>query len=190
MIPFIRGRFILCSLILAACSSVSEKQPLVDAATTPLDDLNLVRTKIPAVLLDAKNRPYELPSDLHCAYIAAEVRALDEALGPDLDVATQKPKPNLVKRSSDAIGKVAVDTVRKSAEEVVPFRSWVRKLTGAERHSKEVTSAIAAGTVRRAFLKGVFKARGCVPERGMESAPDGEPDVPDLEPFNVSERSE
>jgi hypothetical protein len=44
---------------------------------------------------------------------------------------------------------------------VVPYRGWVRKLTGAERYSKEVAAAIAAGTVRRAFLKGVVVTRGC-----------------------------
>ena len=48
-----------------------------------------------------------------------------------------------------------------AAESVVPFRSWVRKLTGAEKHSKHVAAAIAAGTVRRAFLKGLRVARGC-----------------------------
>jgi hypothetical protein len=37
----------------------------------------------------------------------------------------------------------------------------VRKLDGAERHSKEVAAAIAAGSVRRAFLKGVGQALGC-----------------------------
>jgi hypothetical protein len=44
---------------------------------------------------------------------------------------------------------------------VIPFRGWVRKLDGAERHSKEVAAAIAAGSVRRAFLKGVGQTLGC-----------------------------
>jgi hypothetical protein len=43
----------------------------------------------------------------------------------------------------------------------VPFRGWVRKLSGAERYSKEVAAAIAAGTVRRAYLKGLGEAKGC-----------------------------
>ena len=37
----------------------------------------------------------------------------------------------------------------------------MRKLDGAERHSKEVAAAIAAGSVRRAFLKGVGQTLGC-----------------------------
>jgi hypothetical protein len=37
----------------------------------------------------------------------------------------------------------------------------VRKLSGAERYSKQVAAAIAAGTVRRAFLKGMAQASAC-----------------------------
>jgi hypothetical protein len=44
---------------------------------------------------------------------------------------------------------------------VVPFRSWVRKLSGAERYSRDVSAAIAAGIVRRSYLKGVGQVRGC-----------------------------
>ena len=32
---------------------------------------------------------------------------------------------------------------------------------GAERHSRKVSAAIAAGIVRRAFLKGVATTNGC-----------------------------
>jgi hypothetical protein len=51
--------------------------------------------------------------------------------------------------------------LRGAAESVIPFRGWIRKLDGAERHSKEVAAAIAAGSVRRAFLKGVGQTLGC-----------------------------
>lgn len=37
----------------------------------------------------------------------------------------------------------------------------MRKLTGAERYAKEVSAAIAAGTIRRAYLKGIGQAAGC-----------------------------
>jgi hypothetical protein len=45
---------------------------------------------------------------------------------------------------------VVAGAVQKAAEGVVPFRGWVRKLAGAERYSRQVAAAIAAGTVRRA----------------------------------------
>jgi hypothetical protein len=41
------------------------------------------------------------------------------------------------------------------------FRGWVRKLSGAERYSKQVAAAIAAGSIRRAFLKGLGQAAAC-----------------------------
>ena len=132
-----------------------------DAATAPLSDLNLVHASIPPVLGDAQKRPYVAPADHSCPALAAEVRALDEVLGPDLDAPASASNPGLIERGSTAVGDAAVGAVRGAAQGVVPFRGWVRKLTGAERYSKEVAAAIAAGTVRRAFLKGVAVTRGC-----------------------------
>jgi hypothetical protein len=51
--------------------------------------------------------------------------------------------------------------VRGAAQGIVPYRSWVRKLSGAERYSKEVAAAITAGGVRRSYLKGFGQAGGC-----------------------------
>ena len=42
-----------------------------------------------------------------------------------------------------------------AASDVIPFRGWIRKLSGAERHDKYVQAAITAGAVRRAYLKGL-----------------------------------
>ena len=55
----------------------------------------------------------------------------------------------------------ANDDMRSAAEGVIPFRGWVRKLSGAERYSRDVAAAIAAGTIRRAYLKGIAQAGGC-----------------------------
>ncbi|MBY0491557.1 MAG: hypothetical protein K2R93_17095, partial [Gemmatimonadaceae bacterium] len=60
-----------------------------------------------------------------------------------------------------ALGTVT-STVNTVVDGVIPFRSWVRKLSGAERHSKAVTAAIAAGTMRRPYLKGWARAQGCI----------------------------
>ena len=38
------------------------------------------------------------------------------------------------------------------------MRSWVRKLTGAEKYSREVEASITAGTIRRSYLKGLGRA--------------------------------
>lgn len=98
-----------------------------------------------------------MPTDPSCPGLTAEVRALDGDLGPDLDAPPSDSNPGLIERGSSAV----VGAVQKSAEGVVPFRGWVRKLSGAERYSKQVAAAIAAGTVRRAYLKGIAQAKGC-----------------------------
>ena len=61
-----------------------------------------------------------------------------------------------------AVGNAAVGALQKTVEGAIPFRGWVRKLTGAERYSRKVAAAITAGSIRRAFLKGVAAADGCV----------------------------
>ena len=132
-----------------------------DAAITPLSDLNLVRAQIPAVLAEAQKGAYLIPLKASCEVFAANVQALDEALGPDLDAPVLATEAGTLERGADALGNAAVDAFRSAAEGVIPFRGWVRKLTGAERYSREVAAAIAAGTVRRAFLKGLGQAQGC-----------------------------
>jgi hypothetical protein len=91
----------------------------------------------------------------------ADIRALDEVLGADLDTPATDANPGLIERGGALAADQATNSLRRTAEGIIPFRSWVRKLTGAERYSKQVTSAIAAGTVRRAFLKGVAVAQNC-----------------------------
>lgn len=153
-------------LTLVACSKPETAPPVVHqlagAATTPLSDLNLLRAKIPAALLSALQAPYAPPVDPTCAGLGAEIQALDAALGEDLD-APKGPGPSLVERGRAELDEAAVGAVKSSAEALIPFRTWVRKLTGAERASRQVTKAIAAGIVRRAYLKGLGQGRGCPP---------------------------
>lgn len=151
------------------CASTGEGRParpgesktLESTAVVPLNDLNLVQAPIPPALLQAQRQPYGLPADLGCAALTAEVRGLDEVLGPDLDAPPTQSNPGLIERGSNALGDAASGALRSAAEGVVPFRGWVRKLSGAERYSKEVAAAIAAGTVRRGFLKGLRRGQGC-----------------------------
>ena len=148
-------------LSLGACASKTTSR-FGDAATAPLADLNLIRDKIPPVLADAQAHPYDLPAPANCLGIAIEIHDLDTALGPDLDApAALHRDTSMLDRSSTYAEDQAVGAVRRTAEGLVPFRSWVRKLSGAERHSKEVSAAINAGSVRRAFLKGIAATRGC-----------------------------
>ena len=170
--------FLLSLLALMACSKPESTQgpgseapprgvtpPLVQqvagAATTPLNDLNLVHAKIPPVLIAAQRAPYAPPADATCAGLVAEIRWLNEALGEDLDAPRSNHGPTLFERGRTDVTDAAVGTVRSTAEALIPYRSWVRRLTGAERFSKQVSGAIAAGIVRRAYLKGLGQAQGC-----------------------------
>ena len=144
----------------AAQGSSTETQVL-EAVTAPLTDLNLIRVEVPAVLVAAQRAPYALPVDRACPALASEIQALDAALGADLDTPITSTNPSLIDRSSDLASHAAVGSLRSAAEAVIPYRGWLRQLTGAERYSKEVRAAIAAGVIRRAYLKGLGQAAAC-----------------------------
>jgi hypothetical protein len=136
-----------------------KRESIEGAATAPLRDLNVVRAKIPEVLLQALEDPYARPPrSFKCAALIAMVRPLDEALGPDIDRILPGDE-NLMDRSRTTVLGAAADF----ASDAIPFRGWVRKLSGAEAHDKLVQSAIIAGNVRRAYLKGLGESKGCTP---------------------------
>jgi hypothetical protein len=155
---------LLATLVLAALAascSTQQTNGMASAATSPLADLNLVNAPIPEVLNAAKAAPYARPPSLACEALFAELRGLDEVLGADLDTPATDTNPGLVERAGSLAADQATSSLRRTAEGVIPFRSWIRKLTGAERYSNQVAAAIAAGTVRRAFLKGMAVAQQC-----------------------------
>ncbi len=145
-------------------SQEAKRENLEGVVSSPLRDANILRTLIPPVLLAAAADPYDLP-DLPrnagrpeaCHLLEALVAPLDEALGPDLDLPTANQ--GLVHRGRDA----AMGFIATAASDAVPFHSWIRKLSGAERHDLLVQNAITAGAVRRAYLKGLGEAHGCSP---------------------------
>ena len=141
----------------------AEGRHLSVAAETPLHDINVLRAKIPPVLLDAMDAPYATPAPLDCSTIMAEVLVLDGALGPDLDHAAPVAKQNRVQRGESLAGEGVYDAVRGAAEGLIPMRYWVRKLSGAEQRDKLVRASITAGTVRRGYLKGLGLSLACDP---------------------------
>jgi hypothetical protein len=136
-----------------------KRESVEGAATAPLRDLNVMRTKIPEILLLALADPYARPPrGWKCPQLTALIRPLDVALGPDIDLLPPGDE-NLMDRSrSTALGAAA-----DFASDAIPFRGWVRKLSGAEQHDRLVQSAIIAGDTRRGYLKGLGEARGCNP---------------------------
>ncbi|MEG1452495.1 MAG: hypothetical protein RSC22_06840, partial [Brevundimonas sp.] len=88
---------------------------------------------------------------------------LDEALGSDLDAAANTEEADIGDKAADAAADATLDAVRSTVTDFIPARSWVRRLTGADRHSKEVQAAVRAGLQRRAFLKGIGQQKNCAP---------------------------
>jgi len=150
----------VANALLAGCASTDASRA-TDAVTAPLNDLNLVQAEIPSKLLAVQKQPYLVPPGHTCGSLAFEVKELDDVLGPDLDAPPGVVETGLLARGADEVKGAAFGALRSTTEGLIPFRGWVRKLTGAERYSKQVQAAIAAGTVRRAFLKGLMASTGC-----------------------------
>jgi hypothetical protein len=164
--------------LLVACASKSEppqqkiqtssdanKDGLTGAAQAPLRDMNLVRTKIPPVLLEAMADPYARPpgKKISCETLIMLVAPLDLALGEDVDRRPPEDDEDLMDRSKRMAANSAFGAMASAAQDLIPMRGWVRKLSGAEKHDKLVQHAVASGAIRRAYLKGLGEAKGCNP---------------------------
>ncbi len=160
---------------MAACASKNEpsttskimqqtRSGVTGAAMTPLKDLNLAREDIPALLLEIKN-PYAVNKDASCDDIKAQIGALDEVLGPDWDI----PKDGNVDEDEETLSDIAaeetsdslLDAVASEAGAIVPYRSLVRRVTGARRYQKKVKNAFDRGRHRRTYLKGLGLMKSC-----------------------------
>jgi len=155
-------------LLAAACATPqpvrtaeqTTKQGVNDAAHAPFEDFNLVRSKIPKVLLEAASDPYSRPQPVTCEALSTELARLDDALGPDFD--TPKVRRSTMDRSASFAAGAGAKAMKDLTEGWIPMRNWVRYMTGAEQHSKDVQGAISAGQARRAYLKGLAQSEGCV----------------------------
>lgn len=160
----------------ASMSKPAMETQVMGAVTSPLSDFNLIRVEISPELNAAMKGPYLMPADKSCEGIAAEVSALDRIIGPDLDALSGNKIAGLFEQGQSELSNAAIGALRSTVEGVIPFRSWIRRFSGADRHSKDVTAALAAGVVRRAFLKGLGQASGCVPPAAP--LPPAEPETP------------
>jgi hypothetical protein len=127
-----------------------------------------MKTDIPPVLVGLNGQPYSPPVDGTCTGLATEVTALDAVLGPDLDVVSKNGQP---------VSSKAAKALTQASHSLVPYRSWIRKLSGAEKRAERLAAALLAGTARRAFLKGLGVSQGCEPPAApLPRAPAVEPE--------------
>lgn len=150
-------------LLVAAPISVSaqtadpdktDSETAVDVASQPAQDLNLKKTEIPQALQDIEQAPYSLTGIKSCRDIQRAVKKLDKVLGDDLDVIEEDSKSDKRRKTAGSIGKSLIGGL-------IPFRGLVREITGAADQQRRYDQAVYAGVVRRSFLKGIGKQRGC-----------------------------
>ncbi len=142
-----------------ASAAGDTRDGLAEAAMSPLQDLNLNKREIPPVLRDA-DTPYDLPPDLTCLDIERLLGPLNAALGPDWD--TPVPDDRLrTEKLADSASEAALGAIASEARGLIPFRSLVRKASGAETYEKKYNQAYRIGAQRRAYLKGMGQAKGC-----------------------------
>ena len=164
VLPALILAFLLAGVAVAADQgTMQQKDGFRDAATAPLEDLNIKRATVPDVLKRAVAAPYDLAGLDHCEAIAGEVGRLDAVLGPDLDEAPPPDNRSRLQKAGSAAHDAGVTAVRDETRSLLPFRGWIRMLTGANRQQKAVDQAIRSGGVRRGYLKGVGMRMNCAP---------------------------
>jgi hypothetical protein len=130
-----------------------------NAWTSPLRDVGIIRPDIPD-LLESMKYPYATQTLRGgCATVQYEIGQLDAVLGDE----TYQPGPR--RTFGQQVSETANDEVVNAAEDlagdVIPYRGWVRRLSGANRAERRYARAIEMGQMRRAFLRGYGASLGC-----------------------------
>lgn len=110
--------------------------------------------EVPQKLKDIQDDPYSLGGMRNCRAIMAEVRELNDVLGPDVN---EKVNKSLAKKREETAARVAGSAIGS----IIPFGGIIGEVTGANAERRRYNEAVYAGTVRRGFLKGVGLQRGC-----------------------------
>ncbi|WP_176592226.1 hypothetical protein [Sphingobium sp. EM0848] len=124
-----------------------------DIATQPARDVGLDKDRIPAILQDAVEEPYQRPPSHSCKALKTSLDELDAVLGPDFTIG-QKANENRTGKIAEAVGKTIVNSI-------IPFRGLVREISGAAPAERRLQAAVTAGIARRGYLRGLADARGC-----------------------------
>lgn len=158
------GKFVMVAVACAsvvACSTgrtADTRRGVTGAASIPLRDVGLMRQEIPLLLRNLQY-PYATASLTDCAAVAREISQLDGVLGPE----SYQPGPNrnIWDRSGDFVEDQTIQAAEDAASDLIPFRSWVRRISGASRAERDALRAVANGQQRRTFLRGYGASLGC-----------------------------
>ena len=128
-----------------ACASMARAEPVHPGEA---QGLGLTGASVPPLLKEVRQDPYAMPASLNCPGVLAQISALDEVLGPDLDM----PRTAEAKGGPDVMAGV---------RSVLPYGGVVRLFTRADHKDRELIQAALAGWERRGFLKGLARNLGC-----------------------------
>ncbi len=150
---------------LAGQNQTSVGSEAKNAATRPLQDLNLAGEDAPAELLLLQDNPYSTDGLTDCGALDRQIAGLDDILGPDVDVP----------REQAGMFRTALKTGGSILTSFVPFRGMVRQISGANAKQKRLEDAIVVGIARRSFLKGFAASLECptAEERAIQAAREG-----------------
>lgn len=124
-------------------------------AQKPLQDLNIIKPEVDPYLEALMKNPYAMTGLKTCKNYKAAIARLDSVLGPDVDSAAAQ---NQTKQSP---AEFALETGASVAGSLIPLSGLIRKISGAEARQKYANAAVYAGGLRRAFVKGLAKGKGC-----------------------------
>lgn len=148
---------VAAGLAFYALPAAAQRQPVTepetsvrDVAMTPLNDLNLAQDEIPSVLQQAVAEPYSRRGIANCSDILREVGDLDAVLGDDFDTDPPGDRDFSV-----------TNLAQRVVGSFIPFRGIIREISGANAAEFRFREAIAAGLMRRAYLKGIGQEMDC-----------------------------
>lgn len=154
----------LLALLVCACASkltggMEEKGSVAHAATTPLRDIGLFKPEIPDALR-GMHYPYAVATPpANCVQLAEEIKALDSLLGEE----NYQPQAqrSITHRAGAEAEDYALSSITNAAADTIPYRAWVRRLSGANSAERKAATAYLFGEQRRTFLRGYAAGRGC-----------------------------
>jgi hypothetical protein len=156
-LTFAAKLMLAAGVALYALPAAAQRQPITepetsvrDVAMTPLNDLNLTQDEVPTVLELARAEPYSRQGITSCEDILRHVGDLDAVLGDDFD--TDPPEDRSLS---------VTNLAQRVIGSFIPFRGIIREISGANAAEFRFREAIAAGLMRRAYLKGIGQEMNC-----------------------------
>ncbi len=147
----------LCLALSGCASSGKNKDNIMDEQ---LSDIGFVKKGVPPALAQITN-PYAYTDGYDCAFISYQISQLNDVLGPDEMKSSNFDDRSMAQKSGEFASAAASDAVKSAAKGIIPARSLVRKLTGAEKADNELNKATNLGKIRRGFLHGLAIGKKC-----------------------------